>query len=72
MRIYLDNASTTAMLPEVITMMTQIMSQDFGNPSSIHQHGRKAKSLIEIARKTVAKTINASLSEVFFTSSATE
>ncbi len=72
MRIYLDNASTTPMLPEVIDYMTEVMHNDFGNPSSIHQHGRKAKSIIENARKTVAKVINASLGEVFFTSSATE
>ncbi|MBP6234581.1 MAG: cysteine desulfurase [Saprospiraceae bacterium] len=72
MRIYLDNASTTPMLPEVIDYMTEVMHNDFGNPSSIHQHGRKAKSIIENARKVVAKVINASLGEVFFTSSATE
>ena len=72
MRIYLDNASTTPMLPEVLLHMTEVMQNDFGNPSSIHQHGRKAKSIIENARKTVAKVINASLGEVFFTSSATE
>lgn len=72
MRIYLDNASTTPMLPEVITTMHAIMSDVYGNPSSIHQHGRKAKSIIENARKIVAKVINASLGEVFFTSSATE
>lgn len=65
MRIYLDNASTTPMLPEVIDYMTEVMHNDFGNPSSIHQHGRKAKSIIENARKVVAKVINASLGEVF-------
>jgi len=72
MRIYLDNASTTPMLPEVIQRMTEVMNESYGNPSSIHRHGRKAKSIIENARKTVAKVINASLGEVFFTSSATE
>ncbi len=72
MRIYLDNASTTPMLPEVITTMHEIISDVYGNPSSIHQHGRKAKSIIENARKIVSKVINASLGEVFFTSSATE
>jgi cysteine desulfurase len=72
MQIYLDNASTTPMLPEVIQHMTEVMNESYGNPSSIHRHGRKAKSIIENARKIVAKVINASLGEVFFTSSATE
>ncbi|MBK9734524.1 MAG: cysteine desulfurase [Saprospiraceae bacterium] len=72
MRVYLDNASTTPMFPEVIEHMAEIMRENFGNPSSIHQHGRKAKSIIEYARKTVAKVINASIGEVYFTSSATE
>lgn len=72
MRIYLDNASTTPVHPEVLDVMLQVLKDDFGNPSSIHQHGRKSRSIIEQARKIVAKTINASIGEVFFTSSATE
>jgi cysteine desulfurase len=72
MRIYLDNASTTPVLPEVIDEMTSILREDFGNPSSIHMHGRKARSIIENARKKVAKILNASVGEIFFTSSATE
>jgi cysteine desulfurase len=72
MRIYLDNASTTPMHGAVIQQMTEIMQNVYGNPSSIHQHGRKAKSIIEQSRKTVAKSINASIGEIFFTSSATE
>lgn len=72
MRVYLDNASTTPMHEAVIRKMTNIMEDVYGNPSSIHQHGRKAKSIIEQSRKTVAKIINASIGEVFFTSSATE
>ena len=72
MRIYFDNASTTPMLKAVIDHMVKVSREDFGNPSSIHQHGRKAKSIVENARKLVAKALNASLGEVFFTSSATE
>lgn len=72
MRIYLDNASTTPVHPDVLDVMLQVLKDDFGNPSSIHQHGRKSRSIIEQARKIVAKTINASIGEVFFTSSATE
>lgn len=71
-RIYLDNAATTPILPEVIDIMTDVMMHDFGNPSSIHAHGRKARTIIENARKIMAKAINASISEIFFTSSATE
>ncbi len=71
-RIYFDNASTTPMLPEVIDLMTGIMRHDFGNPSSIHQHGRRARAIIEEARKKVARVINSSIGEVFFTGSATE
>ncbi len=72
MRIYLDNAATTPMHPEVISAMMSVMSEDYGNPSSIHRHGRTAKSIIEQARKTCAKLVNASIGEVFFTGSATE
>lgn len=71
-RVYFDNAATTPLLKEVIEVMHTIMQNDFGNPSSIHAHGRKAKTIIENARRVVAKAINASISEVFFTSSATE
>jgi cysteine desulfurase len=72
MRIYLDNAATTPMHPDVMETMLAVMRDDFGNPSSIHKHGRSSKAIVEQARKTVAKIINASIGEVFFTSSATE
>lgn len=72
MRVYFDNAATTALDPEVIKVMTQVMQENFGNPSSIHREGRTSRSLIEKARKTVAKCINASISEIFFTSGGTE
>ena len=72
MHIYLDNASTTPVHPEVLENIYEVLAQDYGNPSSIHWHGRRAKSLIEQSRKTVAKTLNASIGEIFFTSCATE
>jgi cysteine desulfurase len=72
MHIYLDNASTTPVLPEVTEQIGEILRSVFGNPSSIHYHGRIAKTVIEDARKKIAQIINASISEVFFTSSATE
>lgn len=72
MRVYLDYAATTPMLPEVIEAMHSAMQNDYGNPSSIHHHGRISKAIIEDARKTVAQSLKASLGEIFFTSSATE
>lgn len=70
--IYLDNAATTPMLPEVVEVMQNSMLTNFGNPSSTHQFGRKAKTAIETARKNIAKHFNVSASELIFTSSGTE
>lgn len=72
MRIYFDNAATTPLHPEVISLMTHLLSEVHGNPSSIHQAGRKARTVIEDARKTVANELKSSIGEIFFTSSATE
>lgn len=72
MKVYLDNAATTPMDPEVINTMVKMMETQFGNPSSIHSYGREVKSALETARKTVARFLNASPSEVFFTSGGTE
>lgn len=72
MRVYFDNASTTPLLPEVQAEMTRIISGVYGNPSSIHLHGREARIVVEEARKTIAKGLNASSGEIFFTSGATE
>lgn len=72
MRVYLDNAATTPMDPAVLKEMTQVMESQYGNPSSIHAHGREARSLIEKARKTVAGLLHTSPAEIFFTSGGTE
>jgi cysteine desulfurase len=72
MKIYLDNAATTPLDPEVLKAMIPVMEQQFGNPSSIHSYGREARSIIEQSRKTVAKLLNVSPSEIFFTSGGTE
>ena len=72
MQVYLDNAATTPLEPAVIEVMTAAMVNDFGNPSSIHGHGRQVKTIIEKARKTVANLLKASPSEIFFTSGGTE
>ena len=71
-RIFLDNAATTPLDPEVMEAMTEVMRDTYGNPSSIHAEGRKARSLIEAARKTVANALNCSIGEIFFTSGGTE
>tara|TARA_B100000925_G_C22005102_1_gene473277 strand:- start:1404 stop:2552 length:1149 start_codon:yes stop_codon:yes gene_type:complete len=70
--IYLDNAATTPVLEEVVDIMTQTLSASFGNPSSIHSHGRTAKSIIENTRKSIAKELGAQPKEIIFTSGGTE
>ena len=72
MHIYLDNAATTPLDSEVIDVMVETMKTEFGNPSSIHAHGRQAKTIIEKARKTIASLLHASPAEIFFTSGGTE
>jgi len=71
-KVYLDNASTTAIRPEVIQEMTKIMTEDFGNPSSTHSFGRNAKTILELSRKSIAKDLNCSAQEIIFTSGGTE
>lgn len=71
-KIYLDNASTTKLYPEVIEVMNYIMKMNYGNPSSIHSFGQSSKYLIENARYTIAQLIGARSSEIIFTSSGTE
>ncbi|EIA07792.1 cysteine desulfurase family protein [Flavobacterium frigoris] len=71
-KVYLDNASTTAIRAEVIQEMTKVMAEDFGNPSSTHSFGRNAKSVLELSRKSIAKQLNATAQEIIFTSCGTE
>lgn len=71
-KIYLDNAATTQLRPEVIDVMAQSLALDFGNPSSSHSFGRHARSVIEMARKTIARQLNCSAQEIIFTSCGTE
>ena len=70
--IYLDNAASTAVHPEVVKEMLPYFDVQYGNPSSIHQFGRKAKNAIQKARKQVAALIGAESSEITFTSGGTE
>jgi len=72
MRVYLDNAATTPLDKEVFDAMAPFMLEHFGNPSSIHAHGREVRAAIERARKTVAQLLNTSPAEIFFTSGGTE
>ena len=70
--VYLDNAATTPIDPEVIQVMHESMQENFGNPSSTHQFGRKAKNTVENARKNIAKIFNVTASEIIFTAGGTE
>ena len=70
--IYVDNAATTPISPEVFEAMKPWLTEHYGNPSSIHAEGRKARTAIEQARKTVAHYLEASIGEIFFTSCGTE
>lgn len=72
MKVYLDNAATTPIDREVVDAMLPLMTEHFGNPSSIHAWGRQTRSMIEQSRKTVARLMNCSPSEIFFTSGGTE
>src|SRR5690606_25725586 len=71
-KVYFDNAATTQIREEVVNRMVQVMKETYGNPSSTHAFGRSAKSLIEQARKTVAKQLKVAASEIVFTSGGTE
>ncbi len=71
-RIYFDNAATTSLDPEVLQAMMPYLTEKFGNPSSVYSYGRETKMAIENARKSVAKTLNVSPGEIFFTSGGTE
>ncbi|WP_439557969.1 cysteine desulfurase family protein [Dyadobacter sp.] len=72
MKAYLDNAATTQLDPEVLEVMLPLMTEQFGNPSSIHSYGRAVRSSIERARKSIAGILNAAPAEIFFTSGGTE
>lgn len=70
--IYLDHAASTPVHPEVQQTVTGVLSESYGNPSSIHTPGRRARRVVEEAREAVAEAINARPKEIVFTSGATE
>ena len=72
MNVYLDNAATTPVAPEVIEAMIPVLYNSFGNPSSTHAFGRQAKALLENARRNIAQVLNCAPSELIFTSGGTE
>lgn len=70
--VYLDNAATTPMHPDVVAAMTEQMNADFGNASSTHYYGRQAHSALDKARQTVADALHTDAANVVFTGGATE
>ena len=72
MRVYLDNAATSPIKKEVLSAMMPYLTENFGNPSSMHEWGRAARIAVDNARKTVAEFLNADPSEIIFTSGGTE
>lgn len=72
MKVYFDNAATTPLAEEVLQEVIEVLRNHYGNPSSIHQQGRDARSLVELARKKIATCIGAQSSEIVFTSGGTE
>src|SRR5215472_5435015 len=69
--VYLDHAATTPMLPEAIAAMTEELAR-LGNPSSLHNAGRRARRVVEESREQIAEVFGARASEVIFTSGGTE
>ena len=70
--IYMDNAASGRMHPEVLDAMMPYLQDNYGNPSSLHRQGRMARKAVERARRQVASLLGASLSEIVFTSGGTE
>jgi cysteine desulfurase len=71
-KIYLDSSATTPVFPEAVRAMVDCMENDFGNPSSSHSFGRKAKKLLTKSREKIANLINSDEKEIVFTSGGTE
>lgn len=72
MNVYFDNAATTPLRKEVVDLMSKILIENFGNPSSSHSYGRSSKVLLEQSRNSIASILNVSASEIIFTSGGTE
>lgn len=72
MEVYLDNSATTRCFDDVAALMTRIMCNDYGNPSSLHLKGVQAENYIRYAKETIAKTLKVNEKELIFTSGGTE
>ncbi len=72
MEVYLDNSATTRVFPEVAELMTKIMCEDYGNPSSLHIKGMQAEQYLRYAKETLAKILKVGEKEILFTSGGTE
>lgn len=72
MRVYFDNAATTPMDDQVRDRVFEVMQENYGNPSSIHEQGRQSRTIVEKARKSVASKLAVAPGEIFFTSGGTE
>lgn len=72
MEVYLDNAATTKVAPEVVELMNRVMTEDYGNPSSLHSKGALASKYVKDAREILAKTLKCDQKEILFTSGGTE
>lgn len=72
MEVYLDNSATTKCLPSVAQLMTKIMCEDYGNPSSMHRKGVESEKYVRYAREIIAKSLKVQEKEILFTSGGTE
>ena len=72
MEVYLDNSATTRVLPEVAELMNKIMTEDYGNPSSMHFKGMQAENYVKHAKEQIAKVLKVNEKEILFTSGGTE
>lgn len=72
MEVYLDNSATTKAYPEVARLVADIMTEDYGNPSSMHLKGVEAEKYIKYSKKTIAGIMKVQEKEIFFTSGGTE
>ena len=72
MEVYLDNSATTRTFPEVAELMTKIMCEDYGNPSSLHMKGVEAEKYLRYAKETLARILKVEERELLFTSGGTE
>lgn len=71
-KVYLDNAATTPLAPEVAETMIPVLQNQFGNPSSTHSFGREVRGVVETSRRKIANLLNITTGEIIFTSGGTE